>query len=138
MWTVNANGYLKPESFESIESALNEIELIFNTDRQEAAVQGDWSAIQCDHISLLKNDKVVAVSGLIEVDNGYDIALIAPKYTFENVALASKAIDELLCLNVQFKVTPLKGGRYEVEITNETSDRFYWNAVHYVLSDLVN
>ncbi|EKF9824741.1 hypothetical protein [Vibrio cholerae] len=76
MWTVNANGYLKPESFESIDSALNEIELILNIDRMEAAVQGDWSAIQCDHISLLKNGKVVAVSGLIEVDNGYDIALI--------------------------------------------------------------
>jgi hypothetical protein len=73
MWTVNANGYVKPETFISEESARTEIDKIFEIDRKEAAIQGDWSGIECDHVTLSKNDEVVAISGLIEVENGFGI-----------------------------------------------------------------
>ncbi|GAL27750.1 hypothetical protein JCM19239_1471 [Vibrio variabilis] len=76
MWTVNANGYVKPEIFTTRKMALVEIEKLFEFDRDEAAAQGDWSGIDYEHVTLSKDDEVIATSGLVEVEGGFDINLI--------------------------------------------------------------
>ncbi len=76
-WVVDSNGYMNPETFDSVEKAKEEIEKIFEIDRKEAAIQGDWSGIECDHVTLSTGDNVIAISGLVKVENGFDIALIS-------------------------------------------------------------